>query len=78
MTHAIDWKPSGSQIAAASDDGRVLLFERNGLLHREFSLIAPGRLCGITLLDGMEFHVDELCWSPDSSILAIRQVSKCG
>ncbi|KAI3630061.1 hypothetical protein MIR68_011496 [Amoeboaphelidium protococcarum] len=77
LTHAIDWKPSGSQIAAASDDERILLFERNGLLHREFSLVAPGRLCGITLLDGMEFHVDELCWSPDSSILAIRQVSKC-
>ncbi|XP_069867301.1 elongator complex protein 1 isoform X1 [Dipodomys merriami] len=58
------WKPSGSLIASTQDKPNqqdVVFFEKNGLLHGQFTLPF--------LKD--EVKVNELLWNADSSVLAV-------
>ncbi|KAJ8678919.1 hypothetical protein QAD02_014706 [Eretmocerus hayati] len=60
----LSWKPSGNLIASTRklpNKYTVAFFEKNGLLHREFSL-------QVSLKD---VKIKELIWSRDSDVLAI-------
>ncbi|ELW64582.1 Elongator complex protein 1 [Tupaia chinensis] len=61
---ALAWKPSGSLIASTQDKPNqqdVVFFEKNGLLHGQFTLPF--------LKD--EVKVNELLWNADSTVLAV-------
>ncbi|XP_040860347.1 elongator complex protein 1 isoform X1 [Ochotona curzoniae] len=61
---SLAWKPSGSLIASTQDKPNqqdVVFFEKNGLLHGQFTLPF--------LKD--EVKVNELLWNADSSVLAV-------
>ncbi|KAM4807893.1 elongator complex protein 1 [Rhinophrynus dorsalis] len=64
LEQALSWKPSGSLIASSQSKPNkhdVVFFEKNGLLHGEFTLpFAKG-----------EVKVKELLWNSDSTVLAI-------
>ncbi|KZC12649.1 Elongator complex protein 1 [Dufourea novaeangliae] len=64
LEESLSWKPSGSLIATTQNLLNklvVVLFEKNGLKHREFLLpFKP-----------TEFRVKDLFWSPDSEVLTI-------
>ncbi|OXU28995.1 hypothetical protein TSAR_015024 [Trichomalopsis sarcophagae] len=60
----LSWKPSGNLIASTRklpNKHTVALFEKNGLLHREFTL--P--------LETKNVQIEDLVWSRDSDILAV-------
>ncbi|XP_029459838.1 elongator complex protein 1 isoform X2 [Rhinatrema bivittatum] len=61
---AISWKPSGSLIASTQSKPHrhdVVFFEKNGLLHGEFTLpFCKGQV-----------KVNELLWNSDSTVLAL-------
>uniref|UniRef100_A0A4W3I756 Elongator complex protein 1 n=1 Tax=Callorhinchus milii TaxID=7868 RepID=A0A4W3I756_CALMI len=64
LEQALCWKPSGSLIASTQrkpNKHNVVFFERNGLVHGEFSL--P--------FDKDQVKVKELLWNSDSTVLAI-------
>ncbi|XP_066469477.1 elongator complex protein 1 [Tiliqua scincoides] len=64
LEQALAWKPSGSLIASTQDKANkhdVVFFEKNGLLHGEFTL--P--------LQKGQAKVNELLWNSDSMILAV-------
>lgn len=64
LEKCLAWKPSGSLIAATQkliNKHAVVLFEKNGLKHREFSLPFGTK----------EVIVKDLFWAPNSDILAI-------
>ncbi|KAJ7335942.1 hypothetical protein JRQ81_013883 [Phrynocephalus forsythii] len=64
LEQALAWKPSGSLIASTQDKANkhdVVFFEKNGLLHGEFSL--P--------FEKGQVKVNELLWNSDSMILAV-------
>lgn len=61
---SLAWKPSGSLIASTQDKPNqqdVVFFERNGLLHGQFTL--P--------FSKDEVKVNDLLWNADSSVLAV-------
>lgn len=61
---SLAWKPSGSLIASTQDKPNqqdVVFFEKNGLLHGQFTL---------PFLKG-EVKVNDLLWNADSSVLAV-------
>ncbi|XP_062827791.1 elongator complex protein 1 isoform X2 [Anolis carolinensis] len=64
LEQALAWKPSGSLIASTQDKANkhdVVFFEKNGLLHGEFTLpFQKGQT-----------KVKELLWNSDSTILAV-------
>ncbi|XP_075060726.1 elongator complex protein 1 isoform X2 [Mixophyes fleayi] len=64
LEQALSWKPSGSLIASTQSKPNkhdVIFFEKNGLVHGEFTLpFAKG-----------EVQVKELLWNTDSTILAV-------
>ncbi|XP_043403573.1 elongator complex protein 1 isoform X5 [Chelonia mydas] len=64
LEQALAWKPSGSLIASTQEKPNkhdVVFFEKNGLLHGEFTLpFQKGQA-----------KVNELLWNLDSSILAV-------
>ncbi|KAG8593890.1 hypothetical protein GDO81_000980 [Engystomops pustulosus] len=64
LEQALSWKPSGSLIASSQTKPNkhdVVFFEKNGLLHGEFTLpFAKG-----------EVQVRELLWNSDSTVLAL-------
>ncbi|XP_042304851.1 elongator complex protein 1 isoform X2 [Sceloporus undulatus] len=64
LEQALAWKPSGSLIASTQDKANkqdVVFFEKNGLLHGEFTLpFQKGQT-----------KVNELLWNSDSTILAV-------
>ncbi|KAM5194035.1 elongator complex protein 1 [Mantella aurantiaca] len=64
LEQSLSWKPSGSLIASTQSKPNkhdVIFFEKNGLVHGEFTLpFAKG-----------EVQVKELMWNSDSTILAI-------
>ncbi|NXG73414.1 ELP1 protein, partial [Baryphthengus martii] len=64
LEQALSWKPSGNLIASTQEKPNrhdVIFFEKNGLLHREFTLpFQKGQV-----------KVNELLWNADSTILAI-------
>ncbi|XP_053559202.1 elongator complex protein 1 [Bombina bombina] len=64
LEQALSWKPSGSLIASTQSKPNkhdVVFFEKNGLLHGEFTLpFAKGQV-----------KVNELLWNTDSTVLAI-------
>uniref|UniRef100_A0A8C3T8H8 Elongator complex protein 1 n=1 Tax=Chelydra serpentina TaxID=8475 RepID=A0A8C3T8H8_CHESE len=64
LEQALAWKPSGSLIASTQEKPNkhdVVFFEKNGLLHGEFTLpFQKGQV-----------KVNELLWNVDSTILAV-------
>ena len=67
LEHTIAWRPSGNWIAVpqrAPNGHDIVLFERNGLRHREFRLRKPAN-----------YRVRHLAWNGESSILAIWLVN---
>ncbi|MEE6508366.1 hypothetical protein FKM82_020719, partial [Ascaphus truei] len=64
LEQALSWKPSGSLIASTQTKANkhdVIFFEKNGLVHGEFTLpFGKG-----------EVKVNELLWNSDSTVLAI-------
>ncbi|XP_061492160.1 elongator complex protein 1 isoform X2 [Rhineura floridana] len=64
LEQALAWKPSGSLIASTQEKANkhdVVFFEKNGLLHGEFTLpFQKGQV-----------KVNELLWNSDSVILAV-------
>ncbi|XP_020664637.3 elongator complex protein 1 isoform X1 [Pogona vitticeps] len=64
LEQALAWKPSGSLIASTQDKANkhdVVFFEKNGLLHGEFTLpFQKGQT-----------KVNELLWNSDSMVLAV-------
>ncbi|XP_069834097.1 elongator complex protein 1 isoform X2 [Dendropsophus ebraccatus] len=64
LEQALSWKPSGSLIASTQSKPNkhdVIFFEKNGLVHGEFTLpFAKG-----------DVQVRELLWNSDSTILAV-------
>ncbi|XP_044161324.1 elongator complex protein 1 isoform X1 [Bufo gargarizans] len=64
LEQALSWKPSGSLIASTQSKPNkhdVIFFEKNGLVHGEFTLpFAKG-----------EVQVRELLWNSDSTVLAV-------
>ncbi|XP_060092966.1 elongator complex protein 1 [Heteronotia binoei] len=64
LEQGLAWKPSGSLIASSQDKANkhdVVFFEKNGLLHGDFTLpFQKGQV-----------KVNELLWNSDSTILAI-------
>ncbi|NXY82248.1 ELP1 protein, partial [Alcedo cyanopectus] len=64
LEQALSWKPSGNLIASTQEKPNrhdVVFFEKNGLLHGEFTLpFKKGQV-----------KVNELLWNADSTILAI-------
>ncbi|XP_049641142.1 elongator complex protein 1 [Suncus etruscus] len=61
---ALAWKPSGSLIASTQDkpnQQNVVFFEKNGLLHGQFTL--P--------FNKDEVKVNDLLWNADSTVLAV-------
>ncbi|XP_073401432.1 elongator complex protein 1 isoform X2 [Dendrobates tinctorius] len=73
LEQALSWKPSGSLIASTQSKPNkhdVVFFEKNGLLHGEFTLpFAKG-----------DVQVKELLWNADSTILAawLQDIEKEG
>ncbi|XP_041042916.1 elongator complex protein 1 isoform X2 [Carcharodon carcharias] len=64
LEQALCWKPSGNLIASIQrklNKHNVVFFERNGLLHGEFSL--P--------FDKDQVKVNEILWNSDSTVLAV-------
>ncbi|XP_044274836.1 elongator complex protein 1 isoform X2 [Varanus komodoensis] len=64
LGQALAWKPSGSLIASTQDKANkhdIVFFEKNGLLHGEFTL--P--------FEKGQNKVNELLWNSDSTILAV-------
>ncbi|KAM4706912.1 elongator complex protein 1 [Discoglossus pictus] len=64
LEQALSWKPTGSLIASTQSKPNkhdVVFFEKNGLLHGEFTL---------PFLKG-QVKVNELLWNADSTVLAI-------
>ncbi|KAF8845970.1 pol II transcription elongation factor [Paxillus ammoniavirescens] len=72
------WRPNGGLIASTQNEVRlgpqdtrksgkhdVVFFERNGLRHGEFSLRRPPEV------DGSQYKIKDLVWSPDSAVLAV-------
>uniref|UniRef100_A0A8C8RGH4 Elongator complex protein 1 n=1 Tax=Pelusios castaneus TaxID=367368 RepID=A0A8C8RGH4_9SAUR len=64
LEQALAWKPSGSLIASTQEKPNkhdVVFFEKNGLLHGEFTLpFQKGQV-----------KVNELLWNSDSTVLAV-------
>ncbi|XP_040435018.1 elongator complex protein 1 isoform X2 [Falco naumanni] len=64
LEQALSWRPSGNLIASTQEKNNsydVVFFEKNGLLHGEFTLpFQKGQV-----------KVNELLWNADSTILAI-------
>ncbi|XP_054842373.1 elongator complex protein 1 [Eublepharis macularius] len=64
LEQALAWKPSGSLIASSQEKANkhdVVFFEKNGLLHGEFTLpFQKGQV-----------KVNELLWNSDSMVLAV-------
>uniref|UniRef100_A0A8D0GW18 Elongator complex protein 1 n=1 Tax=Sphenodon punctatus TaxID=8508 RepID=A0A8D0GW18_SPHPU len=64
LEQALAWKPSGSLIASTQEKPNkhdVVFFEKNGLLHGEFTLpFSKGQV-----------KVNELLWNSDSTVLAL-------
>ncbi|XP_025054852.1 elongator complex protein 1 isoform X1 [Alligator sinensis] len=64
LEQALAWKPSGSLIASTQEKPNkhdIVFFEKNGLLHGEFTLsFQKGQV-----------KVNELLWNSDSTILAV-------
>ncbi|QIW97385.1 hypothetical protein AMS68_002903 [Peltaster fructicola] len=70
MESALSWKPSGQTIASTqrkADGINVILFERNGLRHGEFSLQSPSEDLGRPSLTS----TIGLRWNVDSTVLAV-------
>ncbi|KAF9222466.1 pol II transcription elongation factor [Gyrodon lividus] len=72
------WRPNGGLITSTQNEVRsgpqdarksgkhdVVFFERNGLRHGEFSLRRPPEV------DGSQYKIKDLVWSPDSAVLAV-------
>ncbi|KAM4054060.1 elongator complex protein 1 isoform 1-T2 [Anomaloglossus baeobatrachus] len=73
LEQALSWKPSGSLIASTQSKPNkhdVVFFEKNGLLHGEFTLPFAKS----------EVQVKELLWNSDSTVLAVwlRDIEKEG
>ncbi|XP_015276159.1 PREDICTED: elongator complex protein 1 [Gekko japonicus] len=64
LEQGLAWKPSGSLVASSQDKANkhdVVFFEKNGLLHGDFTLpFQKGRV-----------KVNELLWNSDSMVLAV-------
>ncbi|KAI0314583.1 IKI3 family-domain-containing protein [Amylostereum chailletii] len=84
LEHVVSWRPSGNLIvgtqrfgkfkgAGQGKEGRhdVVFFERNGLRHGEFALREYAYQRSVYNSTSPTYKVNELCWSPDSNILAV-------
>lgn len=82
LEHTLAWNPSGSLIAStqrygsafglgAGREGRhdVVFFERNGLRRGGFEIVKGGGLPGTAYSN--DYHIKELAWSCDSSVIAV-------
>ena len=78
FAHSVILRPNGSLIGSTQQKPHrhdVVFFERNGLQHGEFPLVATP-LLGSNGDAGRQLHVQEMMWSSDSSVLALWIIRK--